>query len=204
MEKELLDNLPALTKDVNLKTYGRATQWFAYSLLAKLYINAQVYTGTSRWNDCIAACDYILQSNNYRLEPNFFDNFSINNEGSKENIFVIPFDENAGLNYFWIQAATLHYDSWRTFGLDGGGANGHCTTKEYLDIFDSNDVRKRMFLVGQQYLNQTQYVYQVGGPGDIQFETDLGVPLNFDPEITVFSNPIHILNGWRPMRQMGT
>ena len=124
VEKEIKDNLPALATDVNLKTYGRATQWFAQAILAKLYLNAQVYTGTPRWADCIAACDAILNSNKYTLEPDFFSNFLIANEGSKENIFVVPFDINAGLLGFWVQGATLHYQSDVTFGLDEGGYNG--------------------------------------------------------------------------------
>src|SRR5688572_16548621 len=55
VERELKDNLPTLTPDVNAVTYGRATQWFSQALLAKLYLNAPVYTGTARWDDCISA-----------------------------------------------------------------------------------------------------------------------------------------------------
>jgi hypothetical protein len=62
-----------------------------------------------------------LNSNKYSLEADFFINFLIANETSKENIFVIPFDRNAGLNYFWLQGATLHYNSNATFGLEAGG-----------------------------------------------------------------------------------
>jgi hypothetical protein len=181
--KEIKDNLTSLTTEVNLKTYGRATQWFAQSILAKLYLNALVYTGTPRWAECIATCDAILNSNKYSLESNFFNNFLIANEGSKENIFVIPFDRNAGLNYFWVQAATLHYTSNRTFGLDFGGFNGFCSTAEYYNIFSPNDVRRKMFLVGQQYVNQ------IMDSAHIQYDTDVNLPLIFDPVIKSFSNP---------------
>jgi len=183
VEKEIKDNLAFLATDVSLKTYGRSTQWFAQAILAKLYLNAEVYTGTSRWTDCIVACDAILNSNNYILEPDFFSNFLIANEGSKENIFVIPFDINAGLNYFWLQGATLHYQSGETFGLDFGGYNGHCSTAEYLSNFDFNDTRRKMFLVGEQYINQ------IRDSAHIQYESDRNIPLSFDPEITAFSIP---------------
>ena len=36
--------------------YGRASQGAAYTLLAKLYLNAEVYTQTSKYNECIKAC----------------------------------------------------------------------------------------------------------------------------------------------------
>jgi starch-binding outer membrane protein, SusD/RagB family len=188
VEKELRDNISLLPKDVNLNTYGRATQWFAYAVLAKLYLNAKVYTGTTRWKDCISACDSILLSGNYILEPNFFDNFSIDNDKSRENIFSIPFDKVGGLDGFWLPGASLHYESWKTFNLINGGADGLCSNKEYLDVFNSTDARKKMFLIGQQYLNEKQYVYG-GNPADSQFLSGTNVPLYFDPEIPVFSDP---------------
>jgi len=182
IEKEIKDNLLALTPEVNPKTYGRATQWFAHALLAKLYLNSVVYTGTPQWDKCIAACDAILNSNKYILEPDFFSNFKIANEGSKENIFVIPFDINNNLNSFWLQGATLHYQSNETFGLEGGGYNGFCSTAEYYNLFNPNDVRRKMFLVGQQYKNQ------VVNSSNMQYDAPTGLPLSFNPVITSFIN----------------
>lgn len=180
VENELKANLPALTTEVNQKTYGRATKWAAEALLAKLYLNAEVFTGESRWSACIAACDAILQSNKYSLEPNFFNNFLVANEKSKENIFVIPFDRNAGLDFFLIQAFTLHYESFKAFGLESFGFNGFCSTAEFYNLFDSSDARRKMFLVGQQYENQIQ------DPAHILYDRS-GNPLFFDPVITTFS-----------------
>jgi hypothetical protein len=129
------------------------------------------------------ACDAILSGGKYSLEPNFFNNFQVANEGSKENIFVIPFDGNAGLGDFWIQLASLHYNSNKTFGLKGtfgvGGFNGHCTTAEYYNLFNPNDNRRKMFIVGQQYENQ------IVDAAHLQYDR-LGNPLFFDPVITSF------------------
>ena len=47
IENELKSNLPDLTSEVSGATYGYATRWFAFAILAKLYLNAEVYTGTS-------------------------------------------------------------------------------------------------------------------------------------------------------------
>lgn len=181
--KELEENMKGLSQQVTPKTYGRATQWFAHSILVKLFLNAMVYTGTPKWAECIAACDRILGSNNYLLEKDFFKNFSIANEGSKENIFVLPFDRNAGLNYFVIQGMTLHYESNVTFGLENGGVNGFCSTADYYNLFDSSDTRRKMFLVGQQYENE------IVNPANLQYDRQVNLPLFFDPVITSFSNP---------------
>ena len=48
----------------------------AETLLAKLYLNAEIYTGKSRWSECVTACDAILKSNQYQLESDFFANFA--------------------------------------------------------------------------------------------------------------------------------
>jgi len=178
-EKELKDNLAALSPEVNSQTYGRATKWFGEALLAKLYLNAEVFTGTPRWAECISACDAILNANKYALEANFFNNFLVANERSRENIFVIPFDRIAGLDFFVVQAFSLHYNSPATFGLDGFGFNGFCSTAEYYNIFNPNDLRRKMFLVGQQYVGQIQ------DTANLQFDR-LGNPLIFDPVITTF------------------
>ncbi|HET7896574.1 MAG TPA: RagB/SusD family nutrient uptake outer membrane protein, partial [Flavisolibacter sp.] len=182
VEKEIKDNLPQLTTDVTPYTYGRATQWFAYAMLAKLYLNAAVYTGTPRWADCIAACDAILNGRRYSLETDFFANFSVANENSKENIFVIPFDREKGLDWFGIQVLTLNYVSNTTFGLESGGANGFCSPAAICQQFDARDKRRKMFLVGQQYINQVE------DPAHLQYDR-LGQPLIFDPVITTFSIP---------------
>ena len=139
----------------------------------------QVYTGTSRWPDCIAACDAILNSNMYALEPDFFNNFKIANEASKENILVLPFDREAGLDLFLIQDFTLHYNSGATFGLQSMGFNGYCSTAGYYALFDPNDKRRKMFLVGQQYVNQ------IPDSAHMQYDR-AGHPLSFDPVITTF------------------
>ena len=181
VKSKLEQNLPTLSQDVNRATYGRATQWFAFSLLAKLYLNAEVYTGVPQWADCIAACDVILNSGKFVLEEDFFKNFAVNNEDSRENIFVIPFDFSKEMLFFGLQVWTLHYNSGATFGLQVGGFNGFCSTAEYLALFKDNDIRKKMFLVGQQYVDQIE------DEGHLQYDNQ-NPPnlLIFDPVISSF------------------
>ena len=185
VENELKANFTDLTDEVSPNTYGRTTKWFTKALLAKLYLNAEVYTGTARWADCLAECDSILASNNYSLENNFFDNFKIENQNSTEFIFAIPYDFKAGMGDFAIQLLTLHYNSGFTFGLQNGGANGYCSTQDYLNNFDPKDIRRKMFLVGQQYTGSTQYVDPVPDSSRRQYD-NLGNLLIFDPDFTTF------------------
>nr|HXL56638.1 RagB/SusD family nutrient uptake outer membrane protein [Chitinophagaceae bacterium] len=84
IEKELQDNIALLTENKDASTYGRFAKWAGFMLLAKLYLNAEVYTGKERFADCISVCDSVINSGKYSL-GNYFDNFAIDNEGSSEN-----------------------------------------------------------------------------------------------------------------------
>ena len=63
IEKELKEILPLLPSGI---TYGRFTQNVANTLLARLYLNAEVFTGTARWQDCLDACNKVQ---GYSLTP---------------------------------------------------------------------------------------------------------------------------------------
>jgi hypothetical protein len=57
--KELTDNIDKLSVTKGGEYYGRFNKWAGYALLAKVYLNAKVYSGTEMWNECLAACNVI-------------------------------------------------------------------------------------------------------------------------------------------------
>jgi hypothetical protein len=176
VEKELTEVLPNLSKTVGGAYYGRFNQPAAYAILAKLYLNAQVYTGTPQWAKAAAACDAIISSGAFSLEPNFMDNFVVNNQGSKETIFAIPYDKSAGTG-FNLQMKTLHYLSQNTYRLGNSPWNGFCTLADFYNTFDSKDARKQMWLAGPQYTFDGKLII------------DEDRPLSFVPEIPQFEMP---------------
>lgn len=208
IESELKANVPLLTTDVNAATYGRANRWVGYSILAKLYLNAQVFTGTARWADCAAACDSIILSNKYSLTPGYFDNFSPTNDynNAPENIFVIPFDATY-LGGTDRTNQTLHYNQIPEFGLAGNPYNGWCSTGDfYYGNFDTSSVytatggkiyrtfkdqRTGQFLTGQQFSDRFPYPPDKNvlyfSSADSLF--DSGLPLYLQPNFTSFDNP---------------
>ncbi len=141
VEQELLQNVPLLTKKKDASTYARMNYYVGQALLAKLYLNAQVYTGTPQWQKCIDACNEIINSGLYSLESNYFTNFNAKNENSSENIFVIPYDRNQAQGFF-LPAMTLHYSSQETFDLTFQPWNGYCTLQEFYESYSDDDLRK--------------------------------------------------------------
>ena len=137
--------------------YGRVTRGAANAILANLYVNAQVFGGTvtaagltkgaARWQDAIDAADRVINSGRYTLNPDWKKNFSPDNEGSPENIFVIAHTNQPGLGMS-LPMRTLHYNM---LSVQGGPWNGFATIAETYQAFDPADARRGMFLVGQQY-----------------------------------------------------
>ena len=104
---------PKLPKDVGGNAYGRMNYYAIKALEARLKLNSAVYTGTGDWDGVIAACDAIINSGEYSLESDFFANFDVDNAGSSEFIFAIPYDQVFATG-FNLPMRTLHYGSQDT------------------------------------------------------------------------------------------
>lgn len=100
--KAILPNLPSKTSSTATNTiqYGRPTKAMAFAILAKLYLNNQVYTGgAARNQEVVAMADSIESNTNYSLDNNYRDIFLPNNGPQiKETIFAIPYDQQIGTN----------------------------------------------------------------------------------------------------------
>jgi hypothetical protein len=185
---DLEASVPLLTKVVDGTTYGRMNYWAGKFLLAKLYLNSGVYTGgTAEWAKVIAACDEIINSGFYTLETDYFNNFNVNNSGSKEFIFAIPYDK-IFFKGFNLSSQTLHYGNQFTYNLTGQPWNGFCTLEQFYNSYSDNDLRKGdvgtltkpaskrgNFLAGYQYKSSGGLVVDAGAdPTDPD-----GPPVNF-------------------------
>jgi starch-binding outer membrane protein, SusD/RagB family len=102
--------------------------------LAKLYLNAQVYTGVAQWDKTIAACDAIINDNKYSLMANYRDNFVKENRNSTEAIWVIPYDEIQATG-FQLPHMTLHMGSQDTYKMGGQPWNGWASVQEFYQSY---------------------------------------------------------------------
>ena len=154
--KELQNVAPLLANEhSNLQGnyYGRVTRPVAWFLLAKLSLNAEVYTDddwtdSSRpdgktimfdiegnkknaWQTCVHYCDLITAAG-YTLEADYTKNFAVHNEGSSENIFTIPLDKNLYLNEFHYLFRSRHYAHGGAYS--GASENGTCATLHTMAV----------------------------------------------------------------------
>jgi hypothetical protein len=178
IEDEIIAARPDLPVSWAPEWNGRLTQGAADAILASLYLNAQVFTGTvsatgltkgpARWQDAITAADKVLNSPaGYQLDPVWRHNFTYDNNTSKEIIMAVKFLNQSGLGLNFLQRA-LHYTQFTPSPW-----NGYATLAETYFAFDANDIRRKIFLAGLQYNVET------GAP----VKDRQGNPLIFDPNI---------------------
>lgn len=143
----LESSLPAL-KPINNNLM--ATRYLAFALLSKLYLNAEVYTGTAQWEKAGQYADSVLNGP-YSLDPTVTGPFVTNNDNNPEIIFAIPYDEN-DYKGFRIHMRTLHYQSNLTYDMSYGPWNGCAVTYQHFQKYSDGDLRKNAyFLYGPQY-----------------------------------------------------
>jgi hypothetical protein len=117
--------------------YGRADKAAVWTLLAKLYLNAEVYTGTPRYTDCLTYCNNVINAG-YTLEPTYANLFLADNNFSNEIIFPVEFDgvntRTWGGTTFIICAAVGGSMVPADYGIAGGWA-GTRVTKPIVQLF---------------------------------------------------------------------
>lgn len=152
--KEIKDNIALLSETPRGLYYGRMNKWVANTILAKMYLNAQIWKGQAMWAECIDACENVIKSGHYSLEANQKNVFITENENSNEIIFALPFDEKyvKDWNAFDFHMYTLASDNQRTYQFTNSPWGGVGATPQFIDSYNPLDVRlKENFIAGQQY-----------------------------------------------------
>jgi hypothetical protein len=177
VEQELLAAREDLPLTWPAEQHGRMTKGAADAILANMYLNAEVFTGTvtesglqrgaARWQDAITAADRILNSGVYALASDWRANFAHDNHLSPENILVVKNVNADGLGLNFVMRA-LHYNQ-----ITPAPWNGFSTLAETYYAFDEDDERREIFLVGCQFHLET------GEP----INDRTGKPLCYTPEI---------------------
>lgn len=142
VEEELLAVEPVLMDPwagFDVENYARANKAVVWMTLAKLYLNAEVWSGSARYTDAANWADKIIDQGGYSLEPKYRNLFLTDNHTSTEIIFPIPFDGTRTQNYggttFLTHAflgGTMPQDS---LGIGGPWA-GYRTTRPLVEKFE--------------------------------------------------------------------
>ena len=151
--QELLEGNDLAAEGTNV--YGRCDKGFVKMILAKLYLNAEVYVGEDRYADCAALCEDLVAT--YPLAENFADLFAADNHlftanstygASNEIIFAVPHDGINTTSYggtnFLIFAGTGGDMNAAEAGISSGWG-GLSVTKQVSERYTDGDVRAMFF-----------------------------------------------------------
>ncbi|MFD1017364.1 RagB/SusD family nutrient uptake outer membrane protein [Winogradskyella rapida] len=150
VESELLE-IQDLLLDSN--EYGRVDKVAAWALLSKLYLNAEVWTGTPRYSECVTFSENVLNSsysinmNDANGNGNAYDELFLadndTNGAQQEFIFALNFDgiqsQTYGGSTFLVHAATGGSMDPLSLGINGGWG-GLRTTKALVEKFESSEI----------------------------------------------------------------
>lgn len=166
--KEITESIDHLSD----KTYGRWDKFSTSMLLAKVYLNAEVWEGEGKtyWDEVIALCDVIIKDPRYDLEADYKAPFVTDNENSKEIVMGISNDDvyDYGCT-FLIHLWTQHWKYQFHANTITGFWGGCCAPPEFANSYDPDDLRfEKSWLIGQLYDN-------VGNFGPV------GAPMYCDP-----------------------
>jgi hypothetical protein len=133
--------------------YGRADKAALWMLQAKLYLNAEVYIGQTKYTEALTALNKVLGAG-YTLSTDYRHNFVADNNTSPEMIFAINYDHEktqsyGGMVYLVHAPVGGSMQAGPMFGIDGGWG-GIRTTKALVDKFPgSGDGRALFWTDGQ-------------------------------------------------------
>lgn len=152
IEKEIVDNVEKAPKH-SKEMLGRMSQAGGYAMLVELYLNAELWTGTARWDDCIAAADKLINNEAgglngaMMLDPTIEDAFKPDNDLSKENIFSIAYEfQNANFQPGFT-SDFFHFNQQFIYGGSRNGNDGIVVIPGVFTTFDDADLRKRGWLL---------------------------------------------------------
>ena len=177
VEAELLD---IEDKIVMTNAYGRANKSVVRMLLAKLYLNAKVYTGTDRYTDALTYTKKVINEGGYTLATNFASNFTGDNNTSTEIIYPLIADPLISQSYgntTYIVNGSLNDATMtlNTYGATQGWA-GHRATKAWYGLFGnlgtSTDVRAGLFWTSGHTYEMTDYKEWTNGYPSIKFRNN--------------------------------
>ena len=209
--KDLEAGLPA----PRANEYGRADKAAAWALLARLYLNAEVYTGTQRYTDAITYSKKVIDAGYALLSDYRWLMLADNNLNNTEFIFTINYDglktTGFGGTTFLTHASVGGTMPASASGV-GGGWSGIRTTKNLVNLFPdvtgSADKRAMFYTSGQnlEINNQTDFtnglaitkyrnVKRNGTPGASQDFSDIDMPIFRLPEMYLIYAESVLRNG---------
>lgn len=124
-------------------SYPQADKAAVWMLLSRLYLNAQVYTGTAKWDSVMIYTNKVISSGVYSLAPNYRQNFSADNHRPANPEMIFAWAQDGVYIQGWVGTTFLIQSSsddtyLKSDSLHGltvnTNWNGNRATKQFLNV----------------------------------------------------------------------
>ena len=173
--KELTETKESIGDDF---MYGYGNKYACSMALAKMYLNKNVYLGTSGndgYEACLAELNTIINSGKYSLAATYKDCFKEDLSSNPEIIFVVPGDRTH-TSQFGLQSYCFPQSGIEAYGSTAPGYNGSCGIPQWIRTYDEDDQRLAdTWAGGAQYHATKQgdtYIPNSDTSNPIYFEAD--------------------------------
>lgn len=161
---ELTAVIPGLSKEAGVAMYGRMNRWAAEAILARVYLNADVYVGTPAYDKVIPLTQDIIDGGKYALDPSYRTPFSVaagplDGGQSHEVIWAVPYD------HVYLPVSNFHMKTLKpelryVFNMDAQPWGGSAGNPQFVDSYDPDDHRKQdTWLMGSHFTADAQFGY---------------------------------------------
>ncbi|MFV0468594.1 MAG: RagB/SusD family nutrient uptake outer membrane protein [Dysgonomonas sp.] len=134
---EIESSLPAARQG----EYGRADQGVVNALLARMYLNAEVYTGTSKYTECITACKKVI-AGGYTLTTDYSNLFKADNNTVAKSEIIFPICYDGAATQTWGGMTAIICGSRGVDEVDRNvdgvtsGWDGYRSTQNLVNLFE--------------------------------------------------------------------
>jgi hypothetical protein len=161
---ELQEVIPQLSTEAGVDMYGRINKWVAQAILARTFLNSEVYTGTPRYADVIPLTQSIIDSGLYSLDADYRTPFSVaagplDGGASNEIMWAVPYDQVylGGSNF---HMKTLKPELRYVFSMNAQPWGGSAAQPPFIDTYDADDTRlEDTWLRGPQFTPDGEFGY---------------------------------------------
>ncbi len=175
VEKELLDVKDKMMP-ASRKVFGRVNQAASWFLLAKLYLNAAVYTGQQRNADALTYSKLVINDPNYSLAPNYIENFLKDNDTSEEILWAIPTDNDRmrgeGVTNYLLKFPISNYMfQFVDYGITATYSSNGSLTTTFVNKFLPED---QDFVIADPWgdLKNDKRSLLLGGPSTVTYKAN--------------------------------
>ena len=159
--------------------WGYGNKYACSMALAKLYLNKNVYLGTSGndgYESCLAELNTIINSGKYSLAPNYKDCFKEDLSENPEIIFLVPGDRTHTVQ-FGLQSYCFPGSGLEAYGSTAPGYNGSCGIPQWIRTYDADDKR-----LADTWNGGAQHKAKKNSDGTYTFNPADGDPIYFEAD----------------------